>query len=412
MMVKAFREHAKSPRGWLAGVIALYCLLALFTPSDFTHLSDDFAATKKYAESIINEYSLSEPWHVAPGQPVFIALSMATGPVSNISVRIGQIMLLVVLIVTTYMTARILFGERVAIISSTVLALWPAVVLQIFSQSADLLYLSLFTVSVYFLAKSWKTGSYTCSVLAGLFAAVAALTDPIGLYLPVIYVLVTLALGIRAYGWSWSANKRVVVSLALLLLAFVALLLPWYARNVSVFGRENAPLIQKSWETELFKNSTIRSYVLNAFSIENLPLMLQEFGGFFIIPYSIDSLDRNTETSYKLFLVGLFNGESDPRDLAVREWLILIVKCLFALLHWALVAFAVYGAWLMRRERISVLYIAVITYLLIATFSYGLLDQFENISPLNGFFFNIVSVTIMLGVFGFLSAKNKLSASR
>lgn len=400
-MISKLRELSKSRKAWLALLAAAHIAAILAVPADFSHSGGNFELVRKYANSLVSEGSLTVD-HVAPGQPVLLAFASAALPVSDITVRFVQAGLILVLIVMTYMAAEVYFGRRVALVSAIVIALWPPVMLQIFSQSADLMFSAIFASSLYLVFKSWRLESYTYAMAAGIALALGALTDPIGLYLPLIFVCPMLFDGFRAWSRDHALARKHVFGAGLIIMTFVISLTPWYYRNVSVFGLEDAPIIQKGWETMFIEDSEVRRYVSLTFSPAHSGVVIRGLSEFFLVPFGVDALDQDTGLSYKSVLSNFLKGEMVLSTLSSTEMVVLVLKTLISLLHWLLLVSVLAGVWLPRCTRVSFLYLATLAYLIIATFSYGVWERFENISPLNGFFFLIIPLTMIIGVKGFL----------
>lgn len=400
----------KKPQFWLAVVTLLYMGLALFIPPDFSYAGGNFELNKSYSEFLIRNFSFGIQSHIAPGQPVILALLSTLAPLTIVTVRILQVVLLVILILETYLVAKLLFTRQTALIASGVLALWPPLVLQIFSQSVDLLFSVLFLCAFYFFMKAEKLHRWDYAAAAGVAAAAAALTDPVGLYFPLFFVA-PFAVSL-IYTWfrsrSVEAQKHFFL-IIIFVLVFFASLIPWYYRNITVFGgMSTAPLIQKGWETEFLKSKEVRGYVLDAFKPHDFGVVGYGLRQFFLIPFSIDALDQNTEVSYKrVFLESLSRGEGGLSSLSSGEKAVFFIKVLVTALHLSLLLLALVGMWSQRKSHLAYIYVGLVVYLIIATFSYGVPERFGNISPLNGFFFLILPLTVILGTQGILFLKKK-----
>lgn len=397
----------KKPQFWLAVVALLYMGLAIFTPPDFSYAGGNFELNKSYAEFLIRNFSFGAQSHIAPGQPVILALLSTFIPLTVVTVRGLQLILIVMLIVETYSLAKLLFGRRTALIAATVLALWPPVILQIFSQSADLLFSVLFLCALYFFMKAEKLHRLDYAAAAGVAAAAAALTDPVGLYSPLFFVAPFAVSLIYTWfrGRSVEARKHFFL-IIIFVSVFLISLMPWYYRNIVVFnGADKAPLIQKGWETDFLKNEQVRGYVLDTFTPRRFAVIGDGLKQFFLIPFSLDVLDQNTVLSYKTLALEVFKGVGFPDYLTIQEKAVFVFKLIATVLHWALLFLALVGLWVSRRGHFPYIYLGLVFYLIVATFSYGVSEQFKNISPLNGFFFLILPLTVILGSRGILFFK-------
>lgn len=401
------RGLIREPFFWLGCVILIYLGLALYVTPDFFYAGGNFELAKSYAEFFLKEKSFSLPANIAPGQPVILAIVSVAAPLSVMTVRLLQVALISLLIFEVYLVAKLLFSHRLALLASVTTALWLPVILQIYSQSVDILFSVLFLCSLYFFLKAEKLHRLDYAAAAGVAAAFAALTDPVGLYFPLFFIL--------PYGvsllYSWVQARAFMASKHfMLIIVFIGIfalsLMPWYYRNIVVFGGVgNAPLIQKGWETDFIKDTKVRGYVLDTFAPRHFVVVAGGLKQFFLIPFSLDALDRNTELSYKTLALDILNGRQKTQGLTTEEKVVFVFKLVATALHWALLLLAAFGLYLLRREHLTYIYLGLASYLIVATFSYGVLESFRNISPLNGFFFLILPITVILASKGFLFIK-------
>lgn len=401
MSSESFRSF-KHPLPSVFLIAILYLSLAFIVSSNFSHSGGNFSLVKFYAESLREYGSWSEPYHIAPVQPVLLAFVSLVLPINDMTMRFVQIGLMLALILMTYLVTELFFSRRVALFSALLIALWPPFILQIFSQSTEIILSFFLMTSFYFMTKAWRLDAYAYAVVAGLSSALAALADPIGLYIPIIFLLPVGSNIFHSWRREFDVVKKKISIAGIFLLFFILSLLPWHHRNLSVFG-DGAPLIQKSWEVDFLRDEDTLSQVIDAFAPRYLPVITSGLGNFFLIPYSLDSLDKNTPLSYKAFLLDAITGKERVITLSASERLVLIFKILGTLLHWTLLAFAIFGLWRSRNRWVALLYLVIIIYFIIATFSYGVPNNFGNTSQLNGFFFSLLPLTVMFGVSGFLS---------
>lgn len=350
---------------------------------DFSHSS---GTTGYFTKGIQSLYGLNGPAFLAPGYSVLLMLLDASVGISTDTLRAVQILLLITLVLGVYELGKILFdNQSIGYVAGILLATYFSAIAMIFSQSPDLLYAVLVLFSVLFGFRLITTGKYRYAVFAGAGFAAAALTDPIGLYVPLIFfVVIIFALRVgmfRATRWFKSA-----VILLLFLATFAVGVAPWAYRNILVFGAEDAPVVQKNFEIEVFTGALPGPAKLESFEYQKT-LVLGAVQ-MFLIPYNLDHLDGASGISYKQVIKNILMGVRAPASVLF----LLVLKIILFISHALLLLLAALGVWRVLFKsalpQIQALFVGgCIAYIVLASVLYGGSVRFTNLSPLNGFFF-------------------------
>lgn len=125
------------------------------------------------------------------------------------------------------------FGQKAALIASLLCATDLMLAVLNFEAMSETLYVFMISVStlVLFPRIMAKEGSHPASfLLGGLLLGVATHVRPAGLYLPLVYAMITLAVGLFRGYW-----KKTLINSTMVILGAVILLAPWIVRNQVIF---------------------------------------------------------------------------------------------------------------------------------------------------------------------------------
>lgn len=142
-----------------------------------------------------------------------------------------NVMLSLVLIVSTARLALRLHGERAAIIAAWVLALWPTLVMFTTVLASELPFL-VFSVAALDLWTASERPSIGRALAIGVLLGVAALIRPLALALPFVYAFSMVA---QAWGHPDRVVRHIVAGL-LAALAMAIVISPWTWRNYQLYG--------------------------------------------------------------------------------------------------------------------------------------------------------------------------------
>ena len=128
----------------------------------------------------------------------------------------------------------------------------------------------------------------------------------------------------------------------------------------------------------------------------------------FIFPYNISLLDHDEDFSYKKVAMNFISGASI--ELSGRQTIVLATKTLFTLLYWILLGLGFWGMVRYNSKYLRLLVILLLGYTILAAIGYGFLqgNNFENIAPLNSFFFVLLPFFIIFASKLFVEGKDRL----
>ena len=133
-----------------------------------------------------------------------------------------------------FLLTRKFFGQKAALIASLLCATDIMLAVLNFEAMSETLYVFLLSASALVLLPRImsKDGSgFAGFLVGGLLLGVATHVRPAGLYLPLVYAIITLAVGLFRGFW-----KKALLNSAMVMLGAMFLLAPWVIRNWAVFG--------------------------------------------------------------------------------------------------------------------------------------------------------------------------------
>lgn len=187
--------------------------------------------------------------YVTPLYPIFMAGVYACFGHSYLWLRIIQALMGAFLCFMIYLIAKEAFDKRIALLALLLTAIHHFFIsfgLLFYSENLFMVFLA---VSILFLIKFYKSGSYTHAALFGLFSSLAVLTRSAH-FLFIFFAAGALLLFPKSPGISY---RKLLRSLGLAMLCFVILLSFWIARNYLVFkafiplGTEAGPVMYAAY---------------------------------------------------------------------------------------------------------------------------------------------------------------------
>jgi len=174
---------------------------------------------------------------ITPVYPFFLAmfLSIARGSLWIIPVAQGVINSLAAGLV--FKMGERLFSRRAGFIAGICYALDTSALIHTFSILTESLFTFLFLLANFFLVKYIQQISFKNLALAATLFGLATLCRPVGLYYPVVVVVILLCTVAAAF-------PTRVKNVALFVLLFILALSPWLIRNKLTFGIANLTSIQ------------------------------------------------------------------------------------------------------------------------------------------------------------------------
>ncbi len=165
-----------------------------------------------------------------PGYPLFIAgIYRASGHRTWV-VLIMQIIIDSLMVLIVYgIASELEFTRRTRLIASALYAISLIPAIGSIKLLSEVLFTFLFALSIMWFIRGLKRGGARLFLLIGLTLGAAALVRPIALSFVIVYLAVLALSRIRA--------RTMITGSTVLLLAFLAVLAPWQARNYQIFGR-------------------------------------------------------------------------------------------------------------------------------------------------------------------------------
>lgn len=162
-----------------------------------------------------------------PAYPLFIAATEVVAGETPWLAVILQIILGAVTVIVVYQLGKELWNERAGRIAAVAAAIQPYsafIATQVLTETLFTFFFALAALMTLRLYRSLATGR---AALAGICFGLAALTRPIGEYLP--YMALLLLLSMRA-------GRKSLVTAAVLILSFGIVIAPWIYRNYRLAG--------------------------------------------------------------------------------------------------------------------------------------------------------------------------------
>lgn len=381
-------------------------LIALTIFSDPLIAGGDFLHYSSIAESLSVGGGFGV-LYVAPLWPLMLTGVYVVGfsPVAGaifLQVLFGAGIALVV-----YCLARFLLNVRVAVIAGSVAAVWPTTFFAlVVPGTTTLLYSMLLLAGVCALLYSTKHNPIVGGSTSGVLFALAALTDAIGLYIPVAIIVWVIVL----FAWEGIIMKRVkqstvqlLYSSIVLIIFFVLTITPWALRNAAVFEGQvtDRPIIVKQIEMDALFDKVHRVSIVETFTGANWKQGVYGVSTLLFVPFGLPLLDAYTERSYKQIVHDIVIGNAPA--LSANEYRALFGKIIVSFLQGGMLLFAGVGAWLLRT-RVTLLLAALMSYTAFAAVGVGALSNFKGISPLSEFFVPFIFAAIPFAAMGVVTS--------
>ncbi len=167
-----------------------------------------------------------------PGYPMFLLPFLAGGLPLWVA-SIVQIIVASFIPVATYLAAHryLQLPHRWALFAGVVAAIEPVQVYFSVVLLPEALFASFFLLSLACMVRWLSYHDLRSAIWAGVFLALANYIRPAGLYFPVVVALL-----FAVYLWWHQLPHRYLLHLCAYMLAFIAILSPWYVRNHLQFG--------------------------------------------------------------------------------------------------------------------------------------------------------------------------------
>jgi hypothetical protein len=168
-----------------------------------------------------------------PGFPAFVALiRVMLGPYGLLGVQIAQhVLVLLTSMIASAMTFRITQHGWLSILTYLGCSLTLTRDFHANLVLTETLFTFLLTASIWVWTEYWITPHWSRMALLGALVGMASLVRPIAVYLG------PLLAGVTVVGWMLtSSGRRAAIPVIMLLVVANLLVLPWYLRNLHIFG--------------------------------------------------------------------------------------------------------------------------------------------------------------------------------
>ena len=178
------------------------------------------------------------------------------------------------------------------------------------------------------------------------------------------------------------------------------------ARNIRI-AEDTAviPIVVKELETELIETSDPYQRIVNRAVHEPLTV-LSAASRFLFVPHNLSILSYGSDRSHKDAIRKLINFD---RSIFSRGIGLIVVKILITILHILLVVFSCVWLWSVRRSWFAVFIFGCITYGLIGSIGFGLLQHvgIVGVEPIGRFFFPYLSFIMIIAASAIESISRK-----
>ena len=404
-------------------ILLLFCIAILVRYVTFLFFpplsggGHDFKLYSATAEHLLTAHNFGNNPFLAPGWSIMLSMIYALFGNGRLLLGFVQSVLGALLVVGTYLVGSHIFNPRTGLYAGILALLWPPLLLLVPTYGDHLAFYSvLFLFGIFFFFRGMREGRIVLAGTSGILLAWGALTQSIGLYIPVMLIAWLVASSIFR-PQSLRSLRRASLPLLVFAILFVSPIALWAHRNVVVLHEVSpqtsameAPFINKRIEKDAFTPYHIQLLVL-PFSPSHIAVGIEGMQKFFLIPYNLSILDASSPVSYIAIARELVS--KDIRAISGREWVILGVKMLLTILHVAIVVLGLLGIALLPSETLGGLIALLLLYVLGTSIGVGSLygDNFKSISPLAGFLVPFMPFLIVFAVALSLRIKERASLS-
>ncbi len=180
-----------------------------------------------------------------PGYPAFAALALILFGDDLRGLALGQHLLGVGTAALTYVLGRLTFGLVAGLLGGLLVAMSAPLLVYEHYILTESLFAFVLTAALAAIAAAWRRRSARLWLLSGLLVGLAALVRPVGQAIVPLALVAALLAPAGATGAKPQRSRRALISAALMLAGFSALIVPWTIRNQlthnlagpSTFGR-------------------------------------------------------------------------------------------------------------------------------------------------------------------------------
>lgn len=406
-----FRKHRVVLLLFCAAILIRYAIFLSFPP--LASGGHDYELYGAVAEHLLTAHSFGNNPFLAPGWSIMLSVIYALFGNGWFLLGLLQSVLGALLVVGVYLVGSRVFNQRTGLCAGILALFWPPFLLLIPAYGDHATFYSvLFLFGVFFFFRGMREGRIGLVGISGILLAWGALTEAIGLYIPIMLIAWLIVSSIfQPHGLR--SLRQVSVSLIVFVVIFVSPIALWAYRNAMVLHKLSpqtstmeAPFVNKRIEKDAFTPYYARLLVL-PFSPSHLAIGIEGMQKFFLIPYNLSILDASSPVSYIAITQELVSR--NIRAISSREWAILSTKVIVTTLHIVIIISGILGMLLLPTEALGGLVGLLLLYVLGTSIAVGSLyaDDFRSISPLAGFLVPLMPFLIVFASALFLRIKER-----
>lgn len=224
-------------------------------------------------KNILHNFSFANNELRTPGYPFFLAIIYSIVGFKPWIVLIIQILLNVACVYLIYKITSKIFNKTAALIAALIIAIDPHQILICHFLYPDILFSTLFLITIYFYIVGLETQKTSYFILVGCLIGINCIIKPVLQYLP--FALTLFLLIWCAFSW----KKKVINSIIIISLSYL-IMLPWMHRNYSKFNHFSMCSISG---LSLFFNSvplteaTLTKQNFDSIGNRNLRILIQQY---------------------------------------------------------------------------------------------------------------------------------------
>lgn len=297
----------------LAAIFGLTLSFIFRQKIDPTALFIDSMAYKATALNIIEHGNFSDPDQTmpnnfrAPAYPLWLALIYLIFGSFKFAILVG-IIVFSFTAPLTYLIAKELFNEKVALVSGLLVAFEPWAAFLTGTIMSEQLFMPIFLLSVYLFIRYLKYNLRNYFYLSALFFGVATLTRP---YILFFWPIIAITVFLKKQRFSKSLK---IVTLATLI--FIFTIAPWVIRNKIVLGTWQLSSVQgfslyvlnfNTLQVYLGKFKSLDDGYVRAYKITPDSSVTSKEGSEILMKEALEGIRKNISTYIKISILSLPN---------------------------------------------------------------------------------------------------------
>jgi hypothetical protein len=219
--------------------------------------------------------------HFGPIYPLYLSMFYVFLPV-HLGTQVAVEVIFALSVVVVFASTKKLYRIMPGLISTALIVTIPTYVFSTSRNYSEPMVLILYTLTIYFILESLQSGKANRIILAGLFAALGFLTKSSLGYFFIITGIVGFLWRFYYMKWRVFKNKHYLIAV----LVFLALVLAWTARNLSLFWDGTfSNLFVASQPSQYLNDAVVHSFTKDLGSFFVQFWFFAVLSAFFLLPY-------------------------------------------------------------------------------------------------------------------------------